>query len=121
MRSSLEERIYKLLKKLFPAAKIKMQEYVRFKGHRLFLDFYIPALDLVVEVDGLQHDSFNSFFHEGMGNFYWGYRQDRLKEEWAREKNKIFLRLKEKDIKEIDERELWRRINLAQKEANRDF
>ena len=30
---------------------------------QLSVDFFIPSFSLVIEVDGNQHDKFNSFFH----------------------------------------------------------
>lgn len=91
--SGPEKHIFTLLTKMFPYMKILNEYFVRYKGNNLYVDFYIPQLSLVIEVQGRQHREFVKHFH---GDFY-GWKRykelDYLKAEWALNKNLYFLEL----------------------------
>ncbi len=46
------------------------------QGERLELDFYIPGLDVVIEVQGIQHYEFTRFFHKDLIGFNEQKRRD---------------------------------------------
>lgn len=50
---------------------------------RLFLDFYMPHHKLAFEFQGVQHDSFNKFFHGDKGGFERSKGRDQRKREWC--------------------------------------
>jgi len=57
---------------------------------RLFLDFYMPHNNLAFEFQGVQHDSFNKFFHGDKDGFERSRGRDQRKRDWC-VLNKILL------------------------------
>ena len=78
----------KLLHEMFLGYSIL--EEVKLPGSRdpakkstLFLDFFIPNLQLGVEVHGQQHYKFCKFFHKTKAGFLTSCKRDLIKEEWC--------------------------------------
>lgn len=110
MRSKIQEKIYNLLRELFPNARIKEEFKVKYKRHTLFFDFYIPFLNLVIEVDGIQHKKFSRFFYDNHLQFYEALRRDRLKEDWAVKNRVNMLRISEEEVKKMSRDRLLEKI-----------
>jgi very-short-patch-repair endonuclease len=83
MISHLAKSVRTSLHEAFPNTLIKEEEYLNYKGTRLFFDFYIPSLNIYVEVQGSQHVEFNSHFHNDAAAFRAAKKRDRLKKEWC--------------------------------------
>jgi very-short-patch-repair endonuclease len=83
MISLLAKSVRETLAQAFPNTTIKEEEYINYKGHRLFFDFYLPSLNVYVEVQGIQHTEFNSHFHGDAAAFRAAKVRDRLKREWC--------------------------------------
>ncbi len=66
----------------FPLTLIKDEEYVNYKGTRLFFDFYLPSLYVYVEVQGIQHTEFSKHFHNSAAAFRAQKKREDLKKEW---------------------------------------
>jgi hypothetical protein len=49
----------------------------------LFLDFFIPRLDIAVEVHGQQHYEYNTYFHKDKVGWRAHLKRDSLKEQWC--------------------------------------
>jgi hypothetical protein len=49
----------------------------------LYLDFYVPQLELAVEVHGRQHYEYVAHFHKTRADFRKSLQRDRDKEEWC--------------------------------------
>lgn len=85
-------RARKLLKEIFPLELIF--EEVALPGSsakkQLFADFYIHSIKLMIEVNGEQHYSKNSFFHKNHADFIKGKLRDKDKQNWC-EINNISL------------------------------
>lgn len=79
-KSSPHTKALSLLEKLFPNTVI-YEEITIPDG--LYLDLFIPSLDLIVEVHGKQHYEFVPFFHKTKANFLIAKKRDRDKIEWA--------------------------------------
>jgi very-short-patch-repair endonuclease len=45
----------------------------------MYFDFFIPAIRLMVEIDGDQHDAYNEFFHKNGARFAQHIRRDERK------------------------------------------
>lgn len=88
-RSRFHIRARNLLKEMFNSYRIL--EEVKLPGstelHRksvLYLDFYIPSVNLAIEVHGQQHYEFCPFFHRSKADFLKGQVRDDDKIEWCR-------------------------------------
>jgi len=113
MISQLAKSVRESLSKAFPHALIKEEEYVSYKGQRLFFDFFIPALGVYVEVQGIQHTEFNRHFHGDAAAYRAAKKRDRLKEEWC-ELNDLTLVQVNYDEIPIEHTELLRRVEEVQ-------
>lgn len=87
-----------LVEKIFPHIKIKKEEFVLYKGQKLFLDLWLPQLNIIIEVHGRQHDEFVEHFHGTGENFRAAKKRDRIKEEWAALNGYTFIVIREKDL-----------------------
>lgn len=105
MISEAQFKCYELLKEIFPYQIIKQNYYVKYKNQKLYIDFYIPCLNLAVEVDGEQHTKYVAFFHQSVGDFFSQKRRDRIKEEWAEENNITLLRIATEKLEKIKSEE----------------
>ena len=83
MTSLLAKSVFQSLKEALPNTLVKEEEYVNYKGQRLFFDFYLPTLCLFVEVQGVQHTEFNKHFHGDAAAFRAQKKRDMLKKEWC--------------------------------------
>jgi len=53
----------------------------------LYLDIYLPTINMAIEIHGEQHYSFNVFFHKTQLGFLQQKQNDRLKQEWCKLNN----------------------------------
>jgi len=81
--SELADKIYDLLKEIFPHNIIIKEHYVNYKGSRLFFDFYIKDLNIVFECQGRQHTEFVEHFHQDRDGFFESLKRDNLKKEYT--------------------------------------
>jgi len=116
--SKLADKIYDLLKELFPHNIIMKEYYVNYEGTRLFFDFYLKDLDIVFECQGRQHAKFVKHFHQDRDGFFELLKRDNLKKEYA-EINKIPFVIIEYN-KDINRDSLLQKIIKAQIEVLRD-
>lgn len=88
-KSKIQYAVKQFLKP-FWLAHVVFEEMPVF-GTRLHCDIVNMTLKIAVEVDGNQHESFNTFFHSGSRlKFLGSIKRDVLKEEWL-ERNGIKL------------------------------
>jgi len=87
-RSKLHLKAREILTKIFPFDII--HEEVTLPGTKaknskslLYADFFIPSRNLIVEVNGEQHDIYIKFFHKNKLDFYKAKARDRNKKEWC--------------------------------------
>lgn len=90
--SLISDKVYKLLKEVFPRNIILKEHYVKFKGTKLFYDFYIKDLGILIEVQGEQHTQFIKHFHDDKQKLIAQKNRDNLKIEYAQEKDISFAR-----------------------------
>ena len=79
MSSKQAELIYNCLKEIFPHNIILREHYINFKGIRLFFDFYIKDLRVLIEVQGRQHTHYVEHFHGDREGFLKQKMRDNLK------------------------------------------
>lgn len=95
--SKCERYTYMLLREFFPKAKIERQYYIRLdaneklisKRKRIFVDFYIPSLRLMVEYNGKQHYGEGNAYFDKFRESIKGYldtmsTRDKFLEEWCK-------------------------------------
>ena len=86
------------MKDAFSNLQIIDEYFVKFDNQKLYFDFYIPALKIVVEVDGAQHDKFTPFFHGDAVGYKQSKNRDNLKREWSVANNMILVTIKEREV-----------------------
>ncbi len=74
-----------LLKKLYPFKQILEEVPLPgvSAGCTLHADFYVPAVALIVEVQGQQHFKYVAHFHKNRMAFLHALRLDQLKRQWC--------------------------------------
>jgi hypothetical protein len=83
-RSSLHIKARELLKELYPTMQILEEIPVPiYPGKTVYLDFLLPTLSLIVEVNGQQHYQQSSLFHKNETDFLKQKKRDNDKERWA--------------------------------------
>ena len=113
MPSLLAKSVLVSLQTALPNTPIRDEEYINYKGTKLFFDFYLPSLDVYIEVQGVQHTKFNKHFHSSAAAFRGQKKRDRLKKEWVELNEHILVCLNYDEIP-IDAVDLLTRITEAQ-------
>lgn len=100
--SDLSDKVELLLGEALPSHRVVKEKYVNYRQSKLYFDFYLPELNLYIEVQGDQHFRFNKFFHvDGMAFTNQKFR-DALKREFIDSNNYKMVALTEKQIKTLD-------------------
>ena len=79
--SSFHVEVRALLKELYPFEKIL--EEVAIPGSKLFIDFFVAARKLAIEIHGNQHYEFVPFFHKDKTGFNKSRLRDNNKQLWC--------------------------------------
>lgn len=105
-KSGLHKRAYDVLREVWPAYDILEELPIpgAKKFGKLYLDLYIPAKHLAVEVHGEQHFKHIMFFHKSKRDFLTAQYRDRLKIEWLELNNIDLVELR------FDEESKWREL-----------
>ncbi len=98
-RSKIQYLCGQLLRKKFPFDPIL--EDITIPGTRLSLDFFLPQRKKVFEIQGLQHDEINSFFHKTEADFSKQQERDKSKEFFC--DLNLFSLVKIRSVKEMEE------------------
>lgn len=102
MTSNNEDKFEFLIKEAYPVIKYVKEKTIWYNSQKLRFDFFIPSLDLFIEIQGQQHYSYNKFFYKNKFDFTKQLSRDRLKEEWCDLNNYYYLCISEKEIKNMD-------------------
>jgi len=95
--SKLADKTYDLLRTIFPFYTIVPEYYIYYKGTRLFFDFFIKELNLLIEVQGKQHYFFVKHFHTDKEGFLKSKYRDNLKQEYCQANNILLLYIHSED------------------------
>ena len=109
--SAPAQRIKELLKELFPYYRIVDEYFVSYKGNKLYFDFYIPELNILVEVQGQQHYNFVEHFHGTALGFTQSKKRDRLKLDYAEEHELQVVCIDSKLVKKLTSKLLLRLLH----------
>lgn len=83
-KSSLHQKVYQVLRELYPLCPITHEYPIRVDGRTLFIDMMIEyPYRIAIECQGSQHEEFSPFFHKTKLEFQNSLRRDRRKEEWC--------------------------------------
>ena len=93
--SKLADLLEKTLHDLFPHNRIIKEHYVNYKSERLFFDFYIKELSMLIEVQGVQHYKFVKHFHGDREGFMQQKKRDNLKKAYCEENDLFFMEIKD--------------------------
>jgi hypothetical protein len=107
-----------MLENLFPAnphKRVFSEIYVRYRGSRLFFDFFVKELSLYVEVQGRQHTNFVKHFHGDKETFQQQKYRDNLKRIWAEENEVCLIRFNYDE--DITEELVLKKINIGLEEG----
>jgi len=96
--SDIEERMYSLLQETFPHYKIERQFYIIINNQKLFFDFKVEVLKLLIEIQGEQHYNFNKFYHNDTRSFNQYKMRDKMKVHWAEENSYTLLSFSQEEI-----------------------
>lgn len=110
MMSKIADKVYKYIKEEFPHLKCVTELYISHRGQRLFFDFHLPDLNLVIEVQGEQHYKFVPFFHTDARSFRTQRYRDQLKEEWCATNSKLLLKLCYKELETLTSEQFRNRV-----------
>lgn len=109
--SKLSDNTYAFLRKTFPHNIITTEHYVKYGNSRLFFDFYIKDLGVLIEAQGRQHDEFVKHFHNDRETFLSAKKRDNLKKEYCEKRGFVLLEIRSE--KELDREKF---IERARKE-----
>ena len=112
--SILATQVQSILEILFPASPYKrvfLEHYVKYKGQRLFFDFYIKELSVFVECQGRQHLEYVKHFHGDNEGFIKQKLRDNLKLEYIQ--NNDFYLIRIYDSENITKELVLNKINSA--------
>ncbi len=98
MISNLARSVRETLAEAFPNTLVKEELYINYRGTRLFFDFHIPTLNILVEVQGRQHHEFVEHFHGTASNFRAAQKRDRLKVDYALDEEKTLVTIDHDEI-----------------------
>lgn len=91
----------KKLRELFPLINIYTE--VPCFGLGLYLDFFIPGINLAFEFDGRQHEEFIPHFHGDRAGYAQSVRNDVFKNQWCEINGVTLVRVNEKNIDNLKE------------------
>lgn len=99
--SNIANQVQSALNNIFPAnphRRVFPEYYIKYKGARLFFDFYVKELDVFIEVQGRQHTNFVKHFHGTKENFDAQRYRDNLKVEFVQENGHCLARFNYDEI-----------------------
>lgn len=85
------DKVKVLLDKIFPNYRIIPEHFIKYKNTKLFFDFYIKELGVLIEVQGKQHLEFVKHFHTERSAFLAQKHRDNLKLEYVVNSKKLTL------------------------------
>lgn len=106
--SKLADDTYSFLREVFPHNIITKEYYVNYNNTRLFFDFYIKDLGLLIEVQGRQHDEFVKHFHTDRETFFAAKKRDNLKKEYCEKRNFVLMEIRKDN--ELDKDKFIERV-----------
>ena len=108
--SQLADTVEELIHKALPNYQIYREHCVSISNRKLFFEFCIPILKVMVEVQGSQHSKFVGFFHGLVDNFNKSVARDNLKQEWCELHGYSLIYFDYREVPKLTEDDVKRRI-----------
>ena len=86
------QELLEIVKQLFPNQRIEFEHNVADRG-ALFLDIFLPRLDLAFEYDGIQHFQYIEHFHGDRMGFAKARKRDAEKDDACENKGITLIRV----------------------------
>lgn len=93
-KSELHKSTCSIIKECYPKEPIIEEHPIKIGSKTLYLDIYLPRLNVAFEADGEQHSKFNKFFHADIFAFQAQKKNDKEKEEYCQENAIVLIRIK---------------------------
>lgn len=84
--------LLEIVQQIYPYQRIELEHNVAEKG-ALFIDIFLPRLQIGFEYDGRQHFEYNEHFHGSRENFIKARRRDNEKDEVCEAKGIVLIRV----------------------------
>jgi very-short-patch-repair endonuclease len=114
--SNLSDKVKLVIKEIFPYYRLEEEFFVNYMNQKLYFDFYLHELNLLIEVQGGQHYKFTEHFHGDRQGYIESKKRDNLKQDYAFENGITLLTLDEKTINKLDGQGLLREIEKGKHE-----
>ena len=92
-KSSYHKRAYRLLKEIYPSDAVCEEIFLEGCSSKLYLDLYLPARNLALEVDGEFHSKYSGHHHGSKLEFARAKKRDLEKTEILELNNITLVRL----------------------------
>lgn len=93
--SSFHMKALDIIKSLYPAASIGEEITIKtYRNKTSYVDIFLPAFKVVIEIHGPQHYTYNKFFHKDKRQFLAAKKKDVEKAEWCNINGFKFVELK---------------------------
>lgn len=86
------EALLEIVQQIYPNHRIELEHNVAERG-ALFVDIYLPRLQIGFEYDGIQHFEYNEHFHGSRENFIKAKRRDAEKDQRCEEEGITLVRV----------------------------
>lgn len=86
------EELLAIVQMIYPNQRIELEYNVADSG-ALFIDIYLPRLQIGFEYDGQQHFEYNEHFHGNRENFIKARRRDNSKDDMCEKKEITLIRV----------------------------
>ena len=107
-KSQSEEKCFTIIKKKIDKNKIERQHFLEYednfgKKRRMFIDFYISDLNMIIEYNGKQHYEFSEYFFDSIEEFKIQQERDQYLVKYCSENNIKLLVITYLDNKRLEE------------------
>ena len=86
------QELLEIVQLIYPYQRVELEHNVAKRG-ALFIDIYLPRLQLGFEYDGQQHFEYNEHFHGSRESFIQARRRDKNKDEECEEQGIALIRV----------------------------
>jgi hypothetical protein len=110
-RSKIQRTVKQFLKPFWKAQMV-YEEFPVY-GTKLKVDILNATKKIAIEVNGVQHNSFNKFFHSNSRtNYLKSIKRDMQKSEWLEKNNFTLIEIEQNEVKELSKKFFKNKFNI---------